>query len=90
MRELPLVFYKDCFINKEIAFILNIPYHNSTEKKENEIIFALDDEDKKSLRKKNYEYGTDYIDIYYLCDYLNQFSRPYEQLYIKGKYETDI
>lgn len=78
-----IFFLKDCFINKEIAFILDIPYkcsgdeYNASSNTKN-IIFALDDEDKKMLEGKGLKYLENYIDLDYICDYLDNFNRPKE------------
>ncbi len=76
-----LIFYKNTFINKEIAFILNIPYQytdtlerNDPEKK----LFVSEKKDQKKLEKMNYKASIDFYTIDNLYDYLEQFSRKYE------------
>ena len=82
-----ILFLKDCFINREIAFVFNIPYKIADKIDNNNYYFVLDDEDKKVLNNQGINYVKEYVDLDSLCNYLSRFER--RNLY-KRKSERDI
>ena len=77
-----LIFYTDTLINREIAFILNIPYVyiNKLTKKEikNRMVFIQNNKDAKKLKEKGLKQGKDFITFKDLYKYFDQFNREYE------------
>lgn len=84
-----LVFYKDNFINKEIAFVLNINYKYISDIKEYDgnVKIFINKDDESLFITNNYKRRKNYLLLEDICKYLNKFNRLREVLKRKSFYD---
>ena len=70
-----LKFYKDCFINRELAFVLEIPYvfiEDSQDLLDTDQVFVLEEYQEEFIE----QFGDrEYLILDDICDYLDQYNR---------------